>query len=349
MKAIARVEMGLAGLTVLLYVAGCPGALENEREGTLGIDQPRGERLDVRKLTLLAGKEKWQEYPGNPVLAPGNKDGWDGKAIGSMSVVMAGGTLHMYYEGWGQGTIQIGHAVSEDGMHWKKDPENPVLPRSEEGWDSGGTWDAFVLYEDDVFKMWYGATPRRNAGGNFHWGYAVSKDGTHFEKKGIISDEVAKAAFEDDHVVHDIEGDRYCMYYWDRTREPKGLYLAESANETDFDFTAARPVRIEGLSRTPMHKFTHVFKEHGRWYMYYAEFKRPHCHNCKTGYATSDDGLSWKVQNGDLLFAQDAEIIKADENLYLMYYGPNDFFDGRGCDIRLALFAGNLDDLAAEQ
>jgi outer membrane protein assembly factor BamB len=311
------------------------------------------ERFDVRQLRRLAGKGRWLEYAGNPVLIPGEKDAkalaeeWDGRAIGSMSVLKVGSTFHMYYEAWGKGTIQIGHAVSEDGVHWTKDPENPVLPRSEDGWDSGGRWDPFVLYEDGVFKMWYGATPRGNARGNFHWGYAVSKDGTHFEKISIISDEVAFAAFEDAHVVHDEETNCYYMYCWDREKEPKGLYRVQSANETDFDFTKAEPVKIEGLSDTPMHKFTHVFKENGTWYMYYAEFKRPRCHDCATGYATSDDGLNWKVQNGNLLYAQDAEIVKADEDLYLMYYGPNGFFDGKGCDIRLALYAGSLDDLAA--
>ena len=159
---------------------------------------------------------------------------------------------------------------------------------------------------------------------------------------------MANAEFEDDHVVHDKNANRYYMYYWDRTKEPKGLYRVESINETDFDFTKAKPVKIVGLSKTPMHKFTHVFKENDEWYMYYAEFKRPRCHNCKTGYATSSNGLNWKVKNGSLLLAQDAEIIKVEENLYLMYYGPNGFFDGEGCDIRLALFAGNLDDLSGK-
>jgi hypothetical protein len=109
---------------------------------------------------------------------------------------------------------------------------------------------------------------------------------------------------------------------------------------------SAKPVMIAGLSSTPMHKFTQVFKEGGTWDMFYGEFKRPHCDNCKTGFATSEDGLNWDVQNGNLILGQDAEVIKADEDLYLMFYGPNGHFDGEGCDIRLALFAGRLDQLA---
>ncbi len=325
---------------ILLAVIGCM------TQYAISADPGQDMNPDLRQF---AGTDGWKEYPGNPVLTRGSQEEWDGWAIGSMSVVNAAGMYHLYYEGWGQDTIQIGHAVSTDGVHWEKDLQNPVLPRSGEGWDNGGTWDPFVLYEDGLFKMWYGATPRQNGAGNFHWGYAVSKDGSHFEKREKISGEVANAEFEDDHVVRDTDSNPYYIYYWDRTKEPKGLYRAESATETDFDFTKAKPVEISGLSDTPMHKFTHVFKEGGKWYMYYAEFKRPRCHDCRTGYATSNDGLRWEVQNGNLLFAQDGEIIKAGDRLYLMYYGPNGFFDGEGCDIRLALFSGNLDDLAAKK
>ena len=126
-----------------------------------------------------------------------------------------------------------------------------------------------------------------------------------------------------------------------------GLYRAVSMNETDFDFDGAERVRINGLdyTHTDLHKFTHVFIDGKKWYMYYAEFKRPHCLNCKTGYATCDDGLNWEVQNGNLLLEQDAEIIKAGENLYLMYYGPHGFWDAENSDVRLAVYEGSLDNL----
>jgi hypothetical protein len=303
----------------------------------------------VTSLKKLAGKNQWKEYAGNPVLTPGKKGEWDSWAIGTMSVVQVGGIFHMYYEGWGQKSMQIGHAISNDGLHWTKDSANPVLPISKEGWESGGTWDPSVLYENGVFKMWHGATPQGDPAGKFHWGYAISTDGTHFEKKGIVSDTSAKEEFEDDFVIHDIKSGTYYMYYWDRRKEPNGLCRVSSKNEMNFDFTKAEPLHIEGFSNTPMHKFPHVFQENNTWYLYYAEFKRPHCHDCWTGYATSTDGLNWKVQNGQLLLAQDATIIKVFENLYLMYYGPNDYFDGEGCDIRLAVMTGNLNSLASRK
>src|ERR1017187_4752789 len=70
---------------------------------------------------------------------------------------------------------------------------------------TNGSWDPFVLYEDGVFKMWYGG------GENTHcdWGYAVSADGMHFVKKGQLSH---LGNVEDDHVVHDKATGRYFMY-----------------------------------------------------------------------------------------------------------------------------------------
>ncbi|MFB3894953.1 MAG: hypothetical protein ACE14V_01480 [bacterium] len=297
-------------------------------------------------LKKIAGKNQWKEYKSNPILIRGKQGQWDDWAIGSMSVVIVNGTFHLYYEGWGWAKpIQIGHATSKDGIHWKKDRVNPVLPVSKEGWDGGGTWDPYVIYEDGKFKMWYGGTPQGDCNGKFHWGYAESIDGSHFVKKGIISNEVSPADFEDDHVIHDVKSGYYYMYYWDRNKEPKGLYRVQSKNETDFDFRTAEPVRIEGVRETYMHKFTQVFQINGKWYMYYAEFRRPRAEGCWTGYATSQDGLNWKVENGQVLLVQDADVTKVADDLYVMYYCPNGFFDSEHCDIRLAVLKGNLDSL----
>lgn len=294
----------------------------------------------------LAGNNKWKRYQGNPILRPDSN--WDAGALGSMSVVKAGETYHMFYEAWGTKhtgwrktdyeTLQIGHAVSADGVHWVKDPDNPVLPRgkNQNDWDKGGTWDPFVIYQDGFFKMWYGGGVHPEC----NWGFATSKDGSRFEKKGRISN---LNHVEDNHVVH--HKDRYYMYYWDRLYEPMGLFRAESQNETDFDFRNAVKIKIKGEEYPGQYKFTHVLIEDGIWYMFYANFVRPHCPNSRTRLATSHDGLNFKRATGDLIFGHDAEVLKVDEELYLMYYGPQGYFDAKNCDIRLAIYSGGLDEL----
>ena len=133
------------------------------------------------------------------------------------------------------------------------------------------------------------------------------------------------------------------MYYWDRAHEPMGLFRAESRNEMDFDFEDPQSVRIDGLNYPAMYKFTHVFQEGSRWFMFFGEFVRPGCKDCWTGCATSTDGLNWQAQNRRLLQGQDAEIVRVADDLHLMYYGPDGYFDQKGCDIRLAVHNGPLD------
>lgn len=322
--------------------------------GFHGIIEGRGIGPADRVHTAVrwASRGRWQAYPRNPILAPGPPGSWDSGALGTMTAVGVGNLYHMYYEAWekrGKGysasdysTLQIGHAVSRDGVHWTKDPANPVLPRGTGNvWDRDGTWDPSVIYEEGLFKMWYGGgiDPHCN------WGYATSEDGVHFVKHGRLSH---LGHVEDDHVVHDPTSGRYFMYYWNRKYEPYGLFSAVSPNETDFDFADARPIHVNGLPYHSMYKFPDVFKDGGQWNMYFGRFVRPACKGCWTGYATSHDGLRWQVQNPHVMLCHDAFVLKVTNDLYLMFYGPDGYFDQRGCDIRLAVLKGGLKDFAKD-
>ena len=305
--------------------------------------KPASARDTRSEWKRLAGKARWEEYANNPIIRPGKKGEWDSWAVMSMGVVKVGDTFHLYYEGGltGCGDLQIGHATSTDGLKWVKDPANPVLRPGKGGeWDAGATWDPFVIYEDGFFKMWYGGELAGHR--DFQCGYAVSKDGTHFTKKGKISN-LPGGEMADMHVVHERQSRRYYMYYWDRRFGlAEKLRLAVSNNETDFDFENSVRLRIEG--EEPGHRYTHVFKEDGNWYMYYGFDGGPP----RSGYATSSDLVHWKARNTRLAETEDAEILKVGEDLYFMFYCPAGFQDVAGCDIKLAIFNGDLDDLASK-
>jgi hypothetical protein len=314
----------------------------------VGLAGEGGRELSSSRTREPTGTHGWAVYPSNPVLRPGAPGTWDAGALGSMSVLKVGELFHMYYEAWSirghsrmdYKTLQIGHATSRDGLHWTKAPANPVLPRGTSGaWDCDGTWDPFVLYEDGVFKMWYGGGMETHC----DWGYAISTDGVRFVKQGQISH---LGNVEDDHVVHDSTTGRYFMYYRDRKyAPPKGVFRASSTNETNFDFAHAEPIRIQGLPDSWMYKFTHVIGEQGKWCMFYGDEDRSDCY---TGLATSTDGLHWTLRNSRLILGDDAEVIRAKDDLWLMFYGPNGFFDEAGCDIRVAIYNGKLEDLAGK-
>ena len=303
------------------------------------------------QLRNLADTEHFAVYTNNPVLAPGPAGSWDAGALGSMTVLKVGEVFQLYYEAWGvrgqmsedYNSLQIGHATSKDGLHWTKDPANPVLPKGNNGdWDSDGTWDPFVLCEDGVFKMWYGGGMDQHC----DWGYAVSADGVNFQKKGKIS---KLGNVEDDHIVHDKATGHYFMYYWDRKFEPSGLFRAESPNETDFNFAHAEPIRIEGLDAQTMFKFTHVIQNDGQWEMFFSKFVRPGCKGSSTGFATSPDGLHWTEKDTNLLAGIDGEVLDVADNLWMMFYGRDGYFDQAGQDIHIALYKGKLADLAGKK
>ncbi|HOU13889.1 MAG TPA: hypothetical protein PKZ84_12330 [Anaerolineae bacterium] len=294
---------------------------------------------------------KFKEYAGNPVLVTGSKGEWDAGALGTMSVLKVGDLFHMYYEAWGQrsGTqwvkedyysLQIGHATSRDGIHWIKDPKNPVLKKGAAGqWDHHGTWDPFVLYEDSLFKMWHGG----GANDYCDWSYATSRDGSHFTKHGKIS---SLGNVEDIHIVHDRDSGKYHMYYWDRAREPIGLCHVVSPNETNFDFSNIETIEIKG--ETGMYKFTHVIQENDGWYMFYSNFVRPNCPDATIRLATSPNGSDWTAINRNLLPGQDGEILNIGDDQWLMYYGPRGYFDSKDCSINVAEYQGKLADLAEQ-
>jgi hypothetical protein len=118
----------------------------------------------------------WTKYAGNPVMVPGPIGSWDEDNIDNASVIAVADSFHMWYSGVDSlHDNRIGHATSPDGIVWTKDPANPVIDLDNPfGWDSHEAMHPFVIYENNVFKMWY----------NGHDGitqrilYATSPDGT---------------------------------------------------------------------------------------------------------------------------------------------------------------------------
>ena len=303
-----------------------------------------------RELRKIAGESSWRLFDENPVIT-GDPGSWDAGALGSMSVLIVNGTLHLYYESWGvrgegwnhsdYASLQIGHATSVDGINWTKDAQNPVIPIGEKGdFDFQGTWDPFVLFEEGIYKMWYGGGVKPN-----EIGYATSIDGSRFTKQKQLSHNLN--AVEDMHVVHDAQTGKYYMYFWHRAAKGGAVLLrAESRNETDYDFSKPESVLIEGEIYPGRYKFSHVFQEQDLWWMYYSNFTpATGCVDATVRCAVSDDGVNWKLIHNQLLDGMDAEIVKAGRELYLMYYAPQGYFDRSACDIRLAVYNGKLSDM----
>ena len=307
----------------------------------------------LTSLKQIASKEGFKPYEGNPVIDTGPEGSWDAGALGSMTIIIVDDTFHIYYEAWGKRsekewdaseyeTLQIGHATSTDGIHWTKDPNNPVLKQGEEGkWDATGVWDPYVIYEDGLFKMWYGGGGGRYP--NYGCAYAVSEDGSSFEKKGLIGKN-NRSEVEDVHVVHDKESGLYFLYYWHGHEEGEDLFYVTSPTETDFDFSKSEIIAIKG-DDSFWKKFGHVLRNDEGWHLFYSNYIPPHGRKSIVRYAISEDGINWVAKNKKLIFGLDADVLQVSNDLFLMTYAPENHFDKKDADIRLALYNGMLSEL----
>ncbi len=76
----------------------------------------------------------WTPIAENPVFTGTGRDTWDRK-IRERGYILVGedGTFHLWYTGYAgdrPATMSLGHATSRDGVHWTRDPRNPIFTGS---------------------------------------------------------------------------------------------------------------------------------------------------------------------------------------------------------------------------
>ena len=131
-----------------------------------------------------------------PVLKLGKPGLFDDSAIWCHWIVRRGDVLYMYYNGWVRGVSvpyysAIGLAISKDnGLSFTRVSKAPIMGRNDvDPYSVGGPC---VLVENNVWRMWYwSAVDFRIEEGKpmyyYHIKYAESRDGIHWERKGIVA------------------------------------------------------------------------------------------------------------------------------------------------------------------
>lgn len=147
----------------------------------------------------------WNRHA-DPVLQLGLARDWDSSLMGPGTVRKENDVYKMWYwggkESWPISVIQIGLAISHDGINWVKyddvsttaasfSSSDPVLKVGNPGeWDQLRVWSPAVLATDTGYEMWYAGragytTPPQLVG------YATSPDGVAWMKSHdnpVISD-----------------------------------------------------------------------------------------------------------------------------------------------------------------
>ncbi len=91
----------------------------------------------------------------DPVLKHGAPGEWDVTSALAPSVIKTKCGYEMWYAGenFSTGQQHLGYAYSTDGIHWTKDPHNPVLLT--DTWNIQLVFPSVIL--DDKYRLWYGA------------------------------------------------------------------------------------------------------------------------------------------------------------------------------------------------
>lgn len=139
--------------------------------------------LDFRRQIGLATSTDgihWTKSSADPVLSNGQPCDFDSEHVHYGPVLFHDEQYWFWYSGHNGQHWQIGLAISEDGIHWTKHPDNPVLAVGSNGeWDAYGVISPAVIFDGHSFKMWY------NGNGSelvLAAGYAESSDGVHWTK-----------------------------------------------------------------------------------------------------------------------------------------------------------------------
>jgi predicted GH43/DUF377 family glycosyl hydrolase len=267
--------------------------------------------------------------------------GWDSRYVDSPCVIYTGSSYMMWYSGTnGTGFDNIGLATSSDGISWQRYSGNPVFNVSQIGWDSHSVNAAWVMYEDGVYKMWYSGQYGTNGQLTIdEIGYATSSDGIHWirSSKDPVLTPGALGSWDDKFVWSPIvihHGSFYTMYYTGaNTTNAVGNGVATSSDGLHWAKTGkmANNWYSEGVAIV-----RGVTEVNGVFLAFYFTFPNP-----QIGMASSVDGVSWTVYDGNPLITtgssgswDDAAVhnpMMLDvSNQYFVYFtGDNKLGEGR--------------------
>ncbi|MEI7025560.1 hypothetical protein [Paenibacillus sp. y28] len=118
----------------------------------------------------------------DPILVPEDGADWEKGGLYKECLIQHEDTFYLFYnaknKNKGRWTEQTGVAFSKDLLQWERYANNPVLPVTPDGWDSGFASDPCVLRNNDEWVMYYFGFNFKHA----QEGLALSKDLLNWEK-----------------------------------------------------------------------------------------------------------------------------------------------------------------------
>lgn len=276
-----------------------------------------------------------------PVLQVGLPGAWDSRYVTDPWVLWDGRRFRMWYTGYDGAKYGFGHAVSQDGHLWKKDPDNPVFSTG-----SGGAWDEdevrypCVLKSTGRFHLWYCGRNGLRSG----IGYASSRDGRkwnrHPDNPALTGESQAQWAVSQltrPCVVEDRRG--HVMWYtgfdwktWNAGKaiSPDGIHWKPAPENPVFTAKSTNAWDSQHVV-SPC-----VVPVSGRYYMWYAGGSAD---QYRIGMATSEQGIDWMpIDRNPVLepttqgwdsHGMNLPRVLFHDGLFRMWYSGNDGFQWR--------------------
>jgi predicted GH43/DUF377 family glycosyl hydrolase len=238
---------------------------------------------------------KFVPYQKEPVFQAGAKGAWDEKIRERGWIMREDGLWKLYYTGYTtdkNAILHLGYATSPDGIHWTRDPKNPIYSKH---WVE----DMMIVKHDGKYYMF--AEGYRDRAQLF-----VSKDGLEWTRVGQL--DIRK---KDGTPIPDgpygtptawIENGTWYLFY---EREDRGIWLATSKDTRVWANLQDEPVLTPGPAEYDRDRIAlnQILKYKGRYYAYYHGSSRsgPNAGKWSTAVATSTDLIHWEKYPGNPL------------------------------------------------
>ena len=243
--------------------------------------------------------QNWERDTDSPCISLGSPGAFDDAHIFAPCVAFENESFSMWYCG-SRGKVAdrvfgLGLATSEDGVHFSRQPQSPVLCFAD-GQRSILTPtllrhpDGSVCREEGRLRMWFSACNFPSGDGLHTLHEATSPDGWKWTPPSEVQLEHVYAATI-------IKEDRiYRMWYTDVSSEPWCFRYAESDNGCQWDVTRDAVLVLGQEWEHQRLFYPTVLKTDGLYLMWYGSYTYFKGEEMKTalGFALSEDGRNWQ-------------------------------------------------------
>lgn len=304
-----------AGLAIFLACLGCVLQPATAQVAPAGVEAARPPGASA---SFPAELIQFTPYADNPILTGAGEGHWDVKIRERGWILREGDLWRLWYSGYDgtrPGKKMLGLATSRDGLHWERDPRNPIYS---EHWCE----DMMIVPHHGTYYMFAeGAQDQAQL--------LTSNDGVTWIRRGKLdirqtNGEPLTAGPRGTPTAWHEAGVWYLFY----ERMDRGVWLATSRDLDIWQNVQDEPVLLPGPEAADRHAIAlnQVIRHDGAYYAYYHGSDTPDWREWSVNLARSSDLIHWEKYPGNPLMTgnQSSGIVVPDGQRYRLYTMHNE-------------------------